>query len=96
MSGPGLRGYLGRSACIGPGTGNPQRVDVHINLSTALIKDRDWENARKELELAEKLLVESRDYRQARAFKEVRQKLEANQPVDLGVYWHSSTSYWDS
>jgi thioredoxin-like negative regulator of GroEL len=73
----------------------PQRVDVHLNLGMALIEDGDRQNARNELELAEKLLVQSRDHQWAQDIKTMRQKVETNQPITSFAYGNSSPMDWD-
>jgi len=73
----------------------PQRVDVHLNLGMALIEDRDRKNARKELEVAEELLVKSRDHQWAQDVKVMRQKVETNQSITSFAYGNSSPMEWD-
>ena len=65
---------------------DPQRADAHINLGMALIQYGDRQNARHELEIAEKLLAQSGAHRQARGIQAVRKKLEADQPVTSVAY----------
>lgn len=72
---------------------DPERPDTHVNLAMALIEDGDRQNAREELEIAEKLLVQSGEHRQARGIQAVRKKLEANQPVTSVAYSNLSPRY---
>jgi tetratricopeptide (TPR) repeat protein len=71
----------------------PQRPDTHVNLGMALIEDGDRQNACKELVIAEKLLAQSGEHRQARGIQAVRKKLEANQPVTSVAYSNLSPRY---
>jgi len=73
----------------------PQRVDVHLNLGTALIEVGDRRNARNELEIAEKLLVQSGQHQWAQDIKAMRQKVETNQPITSFAYGKSSPMDWD-
>jgi len=73
----------------------PQRADVHKNLGMALIEDGDQENARKELEIAEKLLVESGNHQLARSIRADRQKLETSQPITSFAYGKTEPMEWD-
>jgi hypothetical protein len=73
----------------------PHRADVHMNLGTALIEAGDRENARKELELAEKLLIQSGDHRLAQSIRIDIQKLKKKQPITSFAYINTSPLSWD-
>jgi cytochrome c-type biogenesis protein CcmH/NrfG len=76
----------------------PQRADGHKNLGMALVENgeaEDREEARKEFEIAEKLLEQSGEHQLAQVTKRYRQKLEKNQPIRGSAYGKTEPMDWD-